>query len=352
MKVFISHSSDETELATSFANWLEKDLSGVKTFCTSRPGDIGAEEWRKRIFNEATQNDILICLLSYESVHNMWIHFEAGLATASQKARIVPAIYGGLKKKKVPSTLNQWQIIDLTDTDEFNRALSTVFRDHISEQNVLSLESFLKSSDKKVGRFVQYGQFGTLVSGNIECFPIDRPIELVPECATKEFPLYKNGGRVTSVRLVIRPLPVERFTQWKCGLDIAKRETLPGERYFAFHSGCHFNTTSFTVYPGHEKRAFISVPATLRFNQEHSIQLWFGSNFKEIHTVGIDSVDKYYRLSNDGTDSAWRPNINGCDIIRLHAWADGDPFRICLENVEIDYVKLPNQAIHPTGIAG
>jgi len=27
MKVFVSHSGDEKELATSFADWLEKDLS-------------------------------------------------------------------------------------------------------------------------------------------------------------------------------------------------------------------------------------------------------------------------------------------------------------------------------------
>ena len=343
MKVFISHSGDEKELATSFANWLETDLPGVKAFCTSRPGDIGAEEWRKRIFDEATKNDILICLLSYESVHNTWIHFEACLATVSEKARIVPAIYGGLKKEQVPSTLNQWQIIDLTDAGEFNRALSTVFRDHIGDQDELSLESFLKSSGEKVGRFVRYGRFGTLVSGDIECdmcVPFNRPIEFVPGRATKEFPLYKNDGRVSSVRLVIRPLPVERITQWKCGLDIAKTGTQPGERAFAFHSGSHFNTTSFTVYPGSEKRAFIAVPATLRLNQEHSIQLWFGPNFNEVHVVGIDSADKYYRLSYDGTHSAWRPDMHGCDIIRLHAWADGDPFRICLENVEIDYVTI------------
>ena len=113
MKIFVSHSGDEKELATSFADWLENDLSDVKMFCTSRPGDIGAEEWRKRIFAEATRNDILICLLSYESIHNSWIHFEAGLATASQKARIVPAIYGGLKKGLVRPHLINGKLLTL-----------------------------------------------------------------------------------------------------------------------------------------------------------------------------------------------------------------------------------------------
>ena len=32
--------------------------------------------------------------------------------------------------------------------------------------------------------------------------------------------------------------------------------------------------------------------------------------------------------------------MHGCDIIRFHAWADGDPFRISLENVEIDYATI------------
>ena len=49
MKVFISHYSGEKELAESLSNWLEDKLSGVKIFCSSRPGEIAGEEWRDKV---------------------------------------------------------------------------------------------------------------------------------------------------------------------------------------------------------------------------------------------------------------------------------------------------------------
>ncbi len=344
IKVFISHSGDEKQLAESFAQWLEEDLNGVKTFCTSRPGEIGAEEWRKRIFKEAKENDLLICLMSRESVNNNWIHFEAGLAMALETVKVVPVVYGGLKKNQVPSTLNHWQIIDLADAVEFERAFSKVFSDHINEKTELTLGAFVKFAGAKVGRFIQYGRFANLITEDIECEIIygapKSTLELVPGNAVKEFPITKNGKRISAIRLLVCPLPVEASSQWKFGLEIAKKGTSPGTKAFCFHSGCHFNITSFTVYPGNQKHVFVAVPALLSFNKTHCIELWFGRNFKDLYVVGVGSDSKYYRITRDSSDDPWRPDMQGCDIIRLYAWADGAPFRVSLEKVEFDYVDV------------
>jgi hypothetical protein len=129
-KVFISHSTDEEELANCLTNWLEFSLTDTKVFCSSRPGELAAEKWRERIHEAGFKCDIFISLLSHESALKPWIHFEAGLATADGHAKIVPAIYGGLQKGDVPSTLRFAQILDLTKEEFFNASFLKMVKEY------------------------------------------------------------------------------------------------------------------------------------------------------------------------------------------------------------------------------
>ncbi|MFX0204327.1 MAG: toll/interleukin-1 receptor domain-containing protein [Candidatus Hodarchaeota archaeon] len=151
MKVFISHYSGEKKLAESLSNWLEDNLKGVEIFCSSRPGEIAAATWREKVIQEAKENDLEIALLSPESLGNPWIHFETGLASAMERHRIVPTVYGGLRIKDVPSTLSNWEVLDLIDEKQFNATLSKIFENYYDKDNPPTLNPSWKALPPVLG---------------------------------------------------------------------------------------------------------------------------------------------------------------------------------------------------------
>ncbi len=80
--VFVSHDARDWQIAGLFCTLIERaSLEQIKTFCSSRDGDINCgHEWYDRIKNEIGASSAIVCLLTKHSVKKPWILFEAGIA--------------------------------------------------------------------------------------------------------------------------------------------------------------------------------------------------------------------------------------------------------------------------------
>jgi hypothetical protein len=80
--IFISHDARDTEIAKSFCNLLESSCSViVKTFCSSRAGDIFyGSDWYYSIMDELNKCTDIVCLFTKHSKRKPWLLFEAGYA--------------------------------------------------------------------------------------------------------------------------------------------------------------------------------------------------------------------------------------------------------------------------------
>lgn len=99
VKVFISHSHEEKQLALAWQSLLENvSLGVIKVWLSSdrRPAggiDIGAE-WREHIYQELSQSDFVLAIITPRSMNRPWVLWECGLATGTQKERgVVPIVF-------------------------------------------------------------------------------------------------------------------------------------------------------------------------------------------------------------------------------------------------------------------
>lgn len=338
-KVFISHDSDEKALAEPLANWLDNKLIDANTFCSSRPGDIAAQQWRAKVIKDAKEYDVLIILMSPKSISNPWIQFEAGLARSNIKCKIVPAIYGGLDKMDVPSTINDFQILDMSSVAEFNATFRKIFSDQIDKDTDLTYSNFLDSCERPVDRIIRYGVIANWLDGDIITHK-ETPFEFTQDNNIRFYDIVNAKGRISSVRMKILPITHGSSIQWKCGFKFLKT-TAPPQEKFSFHSGCHHGVKTFSYYPDHlpERGTPIDIPADLSHDKSHAIQLWFGPDFSQIQCFGIDASRRYYLVTNDGVNPIWRPDTD-IDKLQVYAWNDNQgPFRVRVEELEIDYLK-------------
>lgn len=215
------------------------------------------------------------------------------------KPRIVPTIYGGLKTSHVPSTLTNWQILDLADEKQFDATLFKIFENYYDKDNPPNLSSFLASSDPSIGRMIRYGPLAAWLEGKILTKSHDS-FTLEPGANEEYFRIFEKT-RLSSIRMKTRPRSVGGVSQWKCGISL-KKSSDPNDkrREFAFHTGNHYGVMSFSLYPDNRGGAAINIPADLTQEKDHSIQLWFGPGFNRVQVVGIDVSGKYYKVTSDG----------------------------------------------------
>ena len=70
----------------------------------------------------------------------------------------------------------------------------------------------------------------------------------------------------------------------------------------------------------------------------HKLQLWFGPDFTKYRVIAFDANGKLYKFYNDFNNEDWDCDIKHFDVIRVHAWGDGEDFKIILEELEVDYI--------------
>lgn len=113
-RIFLSHSTEEAGIATHFKTWLQQKCSAqLSCFQSSDATSIAVgERWFDRICTEIQSSDLLLTLLSPNSIRNRWINIETGMAIAANR-RIAPLLVLGLQVNEVPDPWQPMQLVDL-----------------------------------------------------------------------------------------------------------------------------------------------------------------------------------------------------------------------------------------------
>lgn len=113
---FISHISEERELAEMFKAQISHDFLGmVEVFVSSDHRSISVgSRWLDEIDEALRQAQVELVLCSTDSVRRPWVNFEAGAAWV-KKIPVIPVCHTGMRPVDLPIPLNMLQGIEAHD---------------------------------------------------------------------------------------------------------------------------------------------------------------------------------------------------------------------------------------------
>ena len=114
--IFISHITEEKELALELKQLLEEKFLGmIEIFVSSDEESIAlGTRWLDNISNALGSCAIELILCSPQSVKRPWINFEAGAGWV-RNISVVPLCHSGMEPSKLPIPLNLLQAIRLSE---------------------------------------------------------------------------------------------------------------------------------------------------------------------------------------------------------------------------------------------
>lgn len=117
-KTFISHISEETEIAKYLKKSLTDDFLGMtEVFVSSDRETIAAgENWLKSIEQALRESSLMIVLCSPASISRPWINFEAGAAWM-RDIPLIPICHLGLLPSDLPMPLSLRQGLRISDAE-------------------------------------------------------------------------------------------------------------------------------------------------------------------------------------------------------------------------------------------
>jgi hypothetical protein len=126
-KLFVSHISEEGEIAALLKGAMEGDFLGLVEFFTSSDvGSISAgEDWLKAVEGAISGAAAVIVLCSKASVQRPWVQFELGAAWMKH-VPIIPVCHSGMKVDELPMPLSRLQGVELGTALGLERLYQTV----------------------------------------------------------------------------------------------------------------------------------------------------------------------------------------------------------------------------------
>lgn len=113
LRVFVSHSTVDIIFARKLGNLLGRRLN-AQVFTTE---DLSAgERWETKLRNELAATDVLVALLTLNSVHSSWVLHEIGAAWALKKP-IIPVVTRRDVLNNMPIPLEGANVIELADVE-------------------------------------------------------------------------------------------------------------------------------------------------------------------------------------------------------------------------------------------
>jgi TIR domain len=108
--VFISHITEEKEIAVAFKELIESSFLGMlDVFVSSDEDSIRmGQKWLDRISNGLKTCTVEIVLCSPKSILRPWINFEAGAGWV-RDIPVIPLCHSGIEPAKLPMPLNLLQ---------------------------------------------------------------------------------------------------------------------------------------------------------------------------------------------------------------------------------------------------
>lgn len=114
MKAFLSHISEEAQLARVIKENLEKALPRAEVFVSAVDVHLG-DAWLKEIDQALSNAKAVLVLCSHSSTRRPWVNFESG-GGWSRGLPVIPICHGGIKKEELPYPLSIFQGIDLDNS--------------------------------------------------------------------------------------------------------------------------------------------------------------------------------------------------------------------------------------------
>jgi hypothetical protein len=113
-KLFVSHISEEGEIAALLKEAMEADFLGlVEFFASSDIGSINAgEDWLAAVRQAMSEAVAVLVLCSRASIQRPWVQFELGAAWMKQ-VPIIPVCHSGLKVEELQMPLSRLQAVQL-----------------------------------------------------------------------------------------------------------------------------------------------------------------------------------------------------------------------------------------------
>jgi hypothetical protein len=127
MGVFVSHITEEKAVANKLKSLLRQALGkDFSVFVSSDYVSIpGGEPWFSRIIDSLKSVQIVLAVLSNQSVDRRWLNFEAGVGMGAT-AKVIPVVLRGLAKTDVGPPLSQLQVRDLHDPKDVSALIHDI----------------------------------------------------------------------------------------------------------------------------------------------------------------------------------------------------------------------------------
>lgn len=116
MIAFISHISEEKNLALVFKKWIESTFLGQISVFVSSESIPAGNKWREDITSALNESKLLIILYSPLSKTRPWISFEAGCGWIKD-IPIIPICHSNLQLEQIGEPISSFQGIEIDDRD-------------------------------------------------------------------------------------------------------------------------------------------------------------------------------------------------------------------------------------------
>ena len=110
-KIFLSHISEEAQLAILLKQNLEIVLDDLEVFVSAVDIHLG-EGWLKAVDEALSTANAVIVLCSKNSVRRPWLNFESG-GGGARGLPVIPVCHSGFKKDELPYPLSIYLGIEL-----------------------------------------------------------------------------------------------------------------------------------------------------------------------------------------------------------------------------------------------
>jgi hypothetical protein len=125
--VFISHITEEAAIAQVLKKYLKIWFGESLSVFVSSDYDsiVTGEEWYGAIMNGLKSAQVLIVLLSRQSIDRRWINFEAGVGVGAE-VRLLPMCIRGFKPAEVDLPIGQLHVRELGDPHSVSAMLGAI----------------------------------------------------------------------------------------------------------------------------------------------------------------------------------------------------------------------------------
>ena len=125
--VFISHITEEADLARILKKHLEKAFLGMVDIFVSSDGQSIApgDQWLKKIDDALQAAQLTLILCSEASIKRPWINFEAG-ASWIKNIPIIPICHTNLRPSSLPAPLNMLQAVEANQESGLNQVVQRI----------------------------------------------------------------------------------------------------------------------------------------------------------------------------------------------------------------------------------